>query len=504
MLMVLVFAGAVHAQSLPDWISREVALSGITSREAEIRLIEGLPRGALLEVMEIGHSVGDRPLHAVRFRSPDSGRGQKPWTVLLLGLQHGNEPAGREGLLALIFDLVEDPSRLPASTELWIVPTVNPDGLVADERRNGADFDLNRDHLILSQPETRAIHALARRIEPDVVIDCHEFRRDTGDYTAQGYLEWPLVMMDTANTALLPDSFYTLGKSWVEQMKPVMAAAGINYSRYLVGDAPPDGELRFSTLDPDDARNGLAVHSSSLGFIIESGIVRGAADPQADLGARARAHRLLVWLATALPGEMRSEVRARVAEAKREALPAFIPVDTFWGEALPETLGLERQEPRIDVIDLESGETVSVPAPNLRTTRIVKRRVATPAGYYVPAAHAGVYAELAQRHGIATALVSERPERVEVLRLVDVSERYDERYHRYAGLQTVEVVADAEPAEGPEAGLLIDMKGMTPMQARAAMAVFDPHMSAGLYQWPAYRATVGDDGIIPVYRVLGE
>ncbi|MEQ9461479.1 MAG: M14 family zinc carboxypeptidase [Phycisphaeraceae bacterium] len=497
-------APGASAQGVPRWVDRDLDLSAVTPWERELDMLNALSDQRGVDVTEVGQTHEGRTIRGVRFRSADRGCGQKPWTVLLIGLQHGNEPAGREGLLTLISDLAEDLGRLPTNTELWIVPTLNPDGLVVNQRRNAENFDLNRDHLILSQPETRAIHALARRIEPDVIIDCHEFRRDTGDYTAQGYLEWPLVMMDTANTALLPDSYYVLGKLWLERVAPVMASAGINYSRYLVGDAPPGGELRFSTLDPDDARNGMALQSGSLGYIIESGIVRGAAEPQADLGVRARAHRLLVWLAIALPGEMRSEARTRLARAKREPLPNFIPVDTFWGEALPEALGEERQGRTIPVIDVEKGETLIVAAPNHRTTRVVKRRVVTPVGYYIPAEHAEVYGDLAKRHGIPASLVNDRPEKLEILRLVSVSETYDERYHRYAGLQTVAVADDIALEGEADAGLLIDLTGMPPMRARAAIAVFDPHMSAGLYQWQKYRATVGDDGIIPVMRVLAE
>jgi len=56
-----------------------------------------------------------------------------------------------------------------------IVPRANPDGAAADRRVLASGVDLNRDHLLLSQPETRALHQVMQLLPPDVVIDHHEF-----------------------------------------------------------------------------------------------------------------------------------------------------------------------------------------------------------------------------------------------------------------------------------------------------------------------------------------
>ena len=56
-----------------------------------------------------------------------------------------------------------------------IVPRVNVDGAAADRRVLASGADANRDHLLLSQPEVRALHAAMRALPPDVVFDHHEF-----------------------------------------------------------------------------------------------------------------------------------------------------------------------------------------------------------------------------------------------------------------------------------------------------------------------------------------
>ncbi len=107
-----------------------------------------------------------------------SGNGQfqadKP-TVLILGQQHGNEPAGGEAALALAQQLSTSQSSLLASVNVLIMPRANPDGAQNFVRATANGLDVNRDHLLLQTPEARAIAATALRFSPQVVVDLHEF-----------------------------------------------------------------------------------------------------------------------------------------------------------------------------------------------------------------------------------------------------------------------------------------------------------------------------------------
>lgn len=80
----------------------------------------------------IGTSVGGRPIVA-------SHRGTAGGTVVLVvGVIHGNESDG----LPILDNLRAMP--LPVGIDLWILDTLNPDGLAADQRGNGNAVDLNR------------------------------------------------------------------------------------------------------------------------------------------------------------------------------------------------------------------------------------------------------------------------------------------------------------------------------------------------------------------------
>jgi hypothetical protein len=61
-----------------------------------------------------------------------------------------------------------------------VVPVANPDGMSANQRRNGAGTDLNRDWHTFSQPETRALAAAVAKYQPAALIDMHELPAISG------------------------------------------------------------------------------------------------------------------------------------------------------------------------------------------------------------------------------------------------------------------------------------------------------------------------------------
>jgi hypothetical protein len=93
-----------------------------------------------------------------------------------IGLQHGNEPAGGEAMLALAASLADGPlTPYLDRVSVVVVPRGNPDGAAAFTRSTGSGADLNRDHLLLTLPESAALHGKLIELPPDVVIDAHEF-----------------------------------------------------------------------------------------------------------------------------------------------------------------------------------------------------------------------------------------------------------------------------------------------------------------------------------------
>ena len=147
----------------------------------------------------IGESCEHRPISAVRV----SGTGGNVPKALFVGGIHGNEKVGVYAVLRLLDVLVlgyrNDPQvrSLIDYREAWLVPLVNPDGYVRSRRRNATGVDLNRNFetafdrrgllnrwrawpfysgpFSYSEPETRALQSLIRRIDFAVALSFHSF-----------------------------------------------------------------------------------------------------------------------------------------------------------------------------------------------------------------------------------------------------------------------------------------------------------------------------------------
>ncbi|NUS80362.1 MAG: peptidase M28, partial [Streptomyces sp.] len=96
---------------------------------------------------------------------------------------HGNEWEGTDASLNLIEQLATAKDKrtadLLAHTRLYFNITANPDGRIAGTRANANGFDLNRDFVTASQPETRAMRRIEIDKQPAVMLDLHGYVNGT-------------------------------------------------------------------------------------------------------------------------------------------------------------------------------------------------------------------------------------------------------------------------------------------------------------------------------------
>ena len=130
-----------------------------------------------VKVTAIGASRHGRPLLLAKLADP-AAKPADPVRVLVLCRQHGDEPAGTEALLGLVHRAADGDAALRVklhSVALYVVPMVNPDGAEQGTRVNAAGADLNRDWGPFTQPETRAVRDAAHLIQPQIVLDAHNW-----------------------------------------------------------------------------------------------------------------------------------------------------------------------------------------------------------------------------------------------------------------------------------------------------------------------------------------
>ncbi|KUM90909.1 MULTISPECIES: M14 family zinc carboxypeptidase [Streptomyces] len=96
---------------------------------------------------------------------------------------HGNEWEGTDASLEIIERLATAQDArtkdLLAHSRLYFNVTANPDGRIAGTRANANGFDLNRDFVTASQPETRAMRQIEIDKQPAVMLDLHGYVNGT-------------------------------------------------------------------------------------------------------------------------------------------------------------------------------------------------------------------------------------------------------------------------------------------------------------------------------------
>jgi hypothetical protein len=475
--------GQAPGSPFPEDHRRLTTTISLPEMQAFLESVNG--KGPITVSVE-GTSAGGRPLYLVHA----SRSAVATWRIFFYAQQHGNEVSGKDALLYLIRDIAVRPELLPRDVDLWIMPMVNPDGAVADRRRNDAGTDLNRDHIVLEQPETQTLHRVARRLRPHLAVDCHEFTRDSEERRKRGWFAWPDITMDGLNNPLFDPAVIAAALRWVNESGPPETTAAHNFLRYSVGGLPPDEEQRHSAPDIDGGLNAIGMYGN-LSFIIEAAVMREGKGPTSDLGSRVDAYLVLFWRFINGDGHRQQDLAA-VEQARHRPLPPFIPTNYLWVNP-----GITITE--FPVTEAATGRTLRIPTANMMTEMAVKTTVPTPLGYAVEPRAAREFAALLERHGIPyEELTAPRIVRAEACTLLRLEEEFDDLYSRYEGRQIVRrgPPADLELAPG---ALWVPLEGEAALRA---VLVLEPTMLYGVYQYPRYKALVGTGGSLPVARIV--
>ncbi len=167
-------------------VAAALALAALAAGAAGGGAAADPPASTATQQEVLGRSVQKRAITAVQVGDPAGTR-----VALVVGVIHGDERAG----LRIVRTIKREASRNQgglAGTQLWAIATVNPDGLRAHTRKNAHGVDLNRNlpyrwqgnvpHSSgyypgprpASEPETRAVMAFVRRLQPDLSIWYHQ------------------------------------------------------------------------------------------------------------------------------------------------------------------------------------------------------------------------------------------------------------------------------------------------------------------------------------------
>ncbi|MRX72260.1 carboxypeptidase [Bacillus lacus] len=165
----------------------QVQLNRFTTNQELSSFLQSITKKSdALSLEVIGQSVKGRELYLVK-----AGNNPNNPTVLFLTQQHGNEGLITEGALNFIKKLGTNSKEVRDwldHVNVLILPRLNPDGAEGDvnfdishyvgggqaTRFNANGVDLNRDHTVRKEPETKAFHEnVLKKYKIDYMIDFH-------------------------------------------------------------------------------------------------------------------------------------------------------------------------------------------------------------------------------------------------------------------------------------------------------------------------------------------
>lgn len=440
-------------------------------------------RGPVLRIETIGTTTQGRAIPMAVISTGSSSPAKL--RVMVFCSQHGNEPSGKEAALILLERIARgELDDLLATIDLWLVPSSNPDGNELQQRWNGAGKDLNRDHLILMQPETRALHDVYDRVLPEATLDVHEFQTSGKEWEDAGYYR---TMDEQWGAPTNPNVDVWLRRYGVETMFPAMKAGleadGFRFYNYTIVGSPTD-TMRHSTTNVNDGRQSLA-GQGSYSFILEGRNGRTFHD---EIERRTKGQLSALTHFLTFVGQNAATIRARVAAA-RAAIPAgrdsvvLLAEYLFSGEAMP-----------VPVRTIAGGKDSvirvlhrSMPTPLVRTAR--------PVAYVIPAAQR-LLIDLMHRHHVAMrTLTAPTAMRVEV----QTVQRWDTRIFEEDPTLFPDIVRRERDMTFAAGDVLVPLDQL---KAVLIMLALEPGSVWGVVQYEPFATLRVVGAEYPVYRVL--
>jgi hypothetical protein len=232
-----------------------------------------------IEYKIIGTTTEGKKIPAMFVSKTQFGKDKNKKIVFVFAQQHGNEPSGKEAILFLLKEFANGKNEeILKDLDLILIPLMNPEGGEKDIRRNSLGIDLNRNHLILTSPETQALHDLFNQYMPIATMDVHEYSPYSEDWINFGYLKnFDEQIGCASNLNVLEDIRKYSKEKLLPFIKNYLKENGFSSGEYIVGGSPGGDRIRHSTVDINDGRQSLAI-LNTFSFILEGKMGKDSLD----------------------------------------------------------------------------------------------------------------------------------------------------------------------------------------------------------------------------------
>ena len=419
------------------------------------------------------------------------GPADKKPVVLIYANIHAGEVDGKEAVLALARDLVENKSDLITKMGIVILPNINPDGNDRIDKKNrreqsgptegvgvreNADgLDLNRDFVKLETKEIRTLVKLIAQYDPVMVIDCHTTNgsqhRYKLTYDGPRYAAAHADLISYSTTKLFPDLTAKVKKA-------------TGFDTFWYGNFNRD-RTEWTTY-PASPRFGLQLFAlqGRLGILSES-------YSYATYEERVKASYAFVKANLEHVAANAAEIKKIVAAARETPSKLTLRTKTVAQEKPAKVLGFAEKD----------GKPVEPRQPKDHELKIITKVVPTldvevPAAYLIPTEFAAV-ADTLRRHGIKVEELREQidldTETYSITELVKAKQAFQKHT-----TVSVETTLTKTTTTAPPGSFLVRTK--QPL-GRLAAYLLEPQAEDGLTTWNAFDAGLAVKSPFPVVRI---
>lgn len=373
------------------WLRDQALAATRAGVSAAVLPIGRSQRGETLQALVLARATGTDPSALLANGRP---------TVLLIGQQHGDEPAGSEALLVMARELAQG-LLLPELSRInvVIVPRANPDGAASDQRTTNGGVDMNRDHLLLNTPEAQALARLMRDYQPTVVVDAHEYAPAGRFLEKFGAVQKYDALVQYATTGNLPEFLTKAAEEWYRRpMLAALKAQGLSSEWYYTTSSDlADKKISMGGTHPDTGRNVNGLKNAVSLLVETRGLGLGRQHIQR------RVHTQVTALSSVLASTAQ---RASELGQVRPYIDKEISAMACTGEAIVESAPTPAQHDLV-MLDPVSGDdkTVTVDWDSALALRTLKARP-RPCGYWL-SAESGMAAARLRLHGVQVMRVTE-------------------------------------------------------------------------------------------------
>ncbi|KAF4457983.1 Carboxypeptidase 2 [Fusarium albosuccineum] len=275
--------------------------------------------------------------------------------VYLQGAIHGNEPAGDQGIMALLGKMDANQTWTASILEkmdILVLPRYNSDGVHYFQREFASNIDPNREHTKLMNQQTRDIKKLIVPFQPHIVVDMHEY---AGHNVFSGrYRHGQDAMIATGrNLNTHPDIRNLTENLFSAGVGEALVRRGMRWEPYVLGDTSDvEGTpivFEEAVTSPTSGRNAFGL-TQAVAILCE---IRG--QWLADQHFQRRTAAALTMLEAVL--DIAVENTEKVLKTIEDAIENFIQSDddiilTDYQESINRTYTL---------VDIKNGSIVQVP-----------------------------------------------------------------------------------------------------------------------------------------------